>query len=272
MIRRRVAHRVPAGSRSAVVTGGGGGIGAAVARELAERGYRVLVTDVDGAAAEKVAAAVGGESMPHDVTDPEATRAVAEHARTLAPLGAWVANAGLGTGGPLVDLTDAQARALVEVNVLGVVWSCRAAAEAFRAQGQGGELAITASLSALGPVPNLSLYAATKAAVLSLAQALAEEHRADRIRVHAINPDGVATPLLSEMDARAQATVRSGVLLTPDRVAVELLDMFGTSRIVKTAPTWRAVLARANTLAPSVTLRAFPVLQKMGARKLTTRV
>lgn len=269
----RVAHRVAPGSRSAVVTGGGGGIGAAVARELAERGYRVLVTDVDGEAAATVAAAVGGDSLVHDVTDPDATRVVAARARDLAPLGAWVANAGLGTGGPLVDLTDAQARALVEVNVLGVVWSARAAVEAFREQGragvaQGGELAITASLSGIGPVPNLSLYAATKAAVLSLAQALAEEHRADRIRVHAINPDGVATPLLSTMDARAQATVRSGVLLTPDRVAAELLDMFGTSRIVKTVPTWRAVLARANTLAPSVTLRAFPLLQRMGARKL----
>jgi short-subunit dehydrogenase len=264
----RVAHRVAPGSRSAVVTGGGGGIGAAVARELASRGYRVLVTDVSADAAAKVAAEVGGESMLHDVTSPDATREVAARACELAPLGAWVANAGLGTGGPLADLTDAQARALVEVNVLGVVWSARAAVEAFRAQGGGGELAITASLSGIGPVPNLSLYAATKAAVLSLAQALAEEHRADGIRVHAINPDGVATPLLSTMDPRAQATVRSGVLLTPERVAAELLGMFGTRRIVRTVPTWRGVLARANTLAPSVTLRAFPVLQRMGARKL----
>ncbi|WP_312858473.1 SDR family NAD(P)-dependent oxidoreductase, partial [Pseudonocardia pini] len=63
MIPRRVAHRVPQGSRSAVVTGGGGGIGAAVARELAGRGYRVLVTDVDGEAAAMVAAGIGGESL-----------------------------------------------------------------------------------------------------------------------------------------------------------------------------------------------------------------
>ncbi|WP_345417734.1 SDR family oxidoreductase [Pseudonocardia xishanensis] len=268
MIRRRVAHSVPQGSRSAVVTGGGGGIGAAVARELAGRGYRVLVTDVDGDTAAKVAAEVGGESLVQDVTDPEAARATADRARRLAPLGAWVANAGLGTGGPLADLSDAQARTLVEVNVLGVVWSARAAIDAFRAQGGGGELAITASLSGLGPVPGLSLYAATKAAVLSLAQSLSDELRADRIRVHAINPDGVATALLSEMEPRARELVRSGVLLTPEQVATELVGMFGTSRVVRTVPTWRGVMMRTSTLAPSTLLRATPVLQRLGARNL----
>jgi len=268
VIRRRVPHSVPQGSRSAVVTGGGGGIGAAVARELAGRGYHVLVTDIDADAAAKVAAEVGGESVAHDVTDPEATRAVADRARAQAPLGAWVANAGLGTGGPLADLTDAQARALVEVNVLGVVWSTRAAIDAFRDQGQGGELAITASLSGLGPVPGLSLYAATKAAVLSLAQSLSDELRADRIRVHAINPDGVATALLSEMEPRARELVRSGVLLTPEQVASELVGMFGTGRVVRTVPTWRGVMMRTSTLAPSTLLRATPVLQRLGARNL----
>jgi NAD(P)-dependent dehydrogenase (short-subunit alcohol dehydrogenase family) len=272
MIRRPAEHRVPAGSRSAVVTGGGGGIGAAVARELAERGYRVLVTDVDADAAAKVAAGIGGESLAHDVTDAAATRAAADRARALAPLGAWVANAGLGTGGPLSELTEPQVRALVEVNVLGVVWSARAAADAFREQARsgvarGGELAITASLSGLGPVPGLSLYAATKAAVLSLAQSLSDELRADGIRVHAINPDGVATPLLSGMEPNARALVRSGVLLTPDRVATELVGMFGTGRVYRTVPTWRGVLMRTSTLAPSRLLRATPLLSRIGARR-----
>uniref|UniRef100_UPI0015F01D17 SDR family NAD(P)-dependent oxidoreductase n=1 Tax=Pseudonocardia pini TaxID=2758030 RepID=UPI0015F01D17 len=186
----------------------------------------------------------------------------------LAPLGAWVANAGLGTGGPLAELTDAQVEALVAVNVLGVVWSTRAAIEAFRAQGGGGELAITASLSGLGPVPGLSLYAATKAAVLSLAQSLSAELRADGIRVHAINPDGVATPLLSGMEPRARALVRSGVLLTPERVASELVGMFGTGRVVRTVPTWRGVMMRTSTLAPGRLLRATPLLRRIGARNL----
>ncbi|MEU7813677.1 SDR family oxidoreductase [Pseudonocardia sp. NPDC049154] len=267
MIRRRVAHPVPAGSRSAVVTGGARGIGAAIARELAGRGYRVLVTDVDETAAKATAAEIGGESAAYDVTDPAAAHAVAARARELAPLGAWVSNAGVGTGGPLADLTDAEARALVEINLLGPVWGSRAAIAAFREQDGGGDLAITASLSGLGPVPGLSLYAATKAAVLSLASALSAEVRVDGIRVHAINPDGVATALLDTMEPRARALVRSGVLLTPDRVATELVGLFGTGRVYKTVPGWRGAMMRLTALAPGPLLRAAPLMQAIGARK-----
>jgi short-subunit dehydrogenase len=249
------------------VTGGAGGIGAALARELAGRGYRVLVTDVDESRAAAVAREIGGEALAYDVTDPEAAHAVVARAREIAPLGAWLANAGIGTGGPLVELTDAQVRALVEINLLGVVWGSRAAAAAFREQGIGGELAVTASISGVGPVPGLSLYAATKAAVLSLAQSLSAELRADGIRVHAVNPDGAATALLSTMEPRARALVRSGVLLTPEEVATALVGMFGTARVVRSVPTWRAVMMRLTTLAPGPLLRAAPVMQRIGARK-----
>ena len=109
-----------------------------------------------------------------------------------------------------------------------MIWGSRAAIDVFRTQAldgvRGGELAIIASLSAHGPVPGLSVYAATKAAVLSLATSLDSELRRDVAAVHAICPDGVNTLLLTGMadDSQGKALVRSGATcadLTPPRHA-----------------------------------------------------
>lgn len=275
MTRRRVLHQVPTGSRSAVVTGAARGIGESIARELVGRGYRVLVTDVDGEAAAGTAERIGAAAgTAYDVTDPDAAHAVATRARGLAPLGAWVSNAGVGFDGTLAELDEKHVRALVDVNLMGPVWGSRAAVAAFREQAvdgiAGGELAITASLSGLGPVPGLSLYAATKAAVLSLATSLSSELRGDGIRVHAICPDGVGTALLGGMapDGQAKALVRSGVLLTPDQVATALVGMFGTSRVYRTVPAWRGVMMRLSALAPGPLMRLEPAIRAVGARRL----
>jgi NADP-dependent 3-hydroxy acid dehydrogenase YdfG len=168
------------------VTGAERGIGRAVAAELVSQGYLVLVTDVDGPAAESTAAEIGARAgLVLDVTDPAANRLVAARATELAPLGAWVCNAGVAFDGDLTDLTEAQVRLTVDVNVLGVMWGARAAADVFREQALGcvvgGEIGIVASLSAHAPVPNLSVYAATKAAALSLATSIASELRAEGV-------------------------------------------------------------------------------------------
>jgi len=117
-----------------------------------------------------------------------------------------------------------------------VIWGSRAAIDVFRTQAldgvRGGELAIIASLSAHGPVPGLSVYAATKAAVLSLATSLDSELRRDVAAVHAICPDGVNTVLLTGMadDSQGKALVRSGKLYQPHDIAEALVAMFGTKR------------------------------------------
>lgn len=267
---------VPSDSpRSAVVTGAARGIGRAIAVELVALGYEVLVTDVDGAAAEVTAAEIGAHSgAALDVTDPGANRAVAAGAREIAPLGAWVCNAGVAFDGDLTDLTNGQVRLSVEVNVLGVMWGVRAAADAFREQAavgvRGGEIGILASLSAHAPVPNLSAYAATKAAVLSLATSVAAELRPDRIRVHAVCPDGVATAMVDgfDVDGGTREILAAGVLLTPEQVARELVAMFGTRRVYRTMPVWRGVIARAASLSPNVAMRADPLIRRVGARRL----
>lgn len=261
--------------RSAIVTGAGRGIGRAIAAELVGRGYDVVVTDLDPAAAELAAKEIGARlGLGLDVTDPEANRDIAARACEIAPLGAWVCNAGVLFEGPMTGQSVDQVRLMVEVNVLGAMWGIRAAADTFRDQAgggvKGGEIGILASLSAHAPVPGLAVYAATKAAVLSLTTSLASELRKDKIRIHAVCPDGVDTKMVGDMDAHGdvRAALAAGVLLTPAQVARELVDMFGTRRIYKTLPPWRGALARAGSFAPGVFMRADPVLRRVGARRL----
>ncbi|MFC5678412.1 SDR family NAD(P)-dependent oxidoreductase [Aeromicrobium endophyticum] len=261
--------------RSAVVTGAARGIGRAIAAELVSQGYLVLVTDLDASAAEATASEIGAHAgMALDVTDPSANRRVAVRAREVAPLGAWVCNAGVAFDGDLTDLTEHQVRLTVEVNVLGVMWGVRAAADAFREQVAvgvtGGEIGIVASLSAHAPVPNLSVYAATKAAVLSLATSIASELRHDRIGVHAVCPDGVSTAMLEGFDPEGSTReiLAAGVLLSPETVARELIAMFGTRRVYRTMPVWRGVVARSASLSPALAMRLDPVMRRWGARRL----
>ncbi|MFP5022011.1 SDR family NAD(P)-dependent oxidoreductase [Pseudonocardia phyllosphaerae] len=273
---RRRRHEIPAHApRSAVVTGAAGGIGTAIAAELVERGYRVLVTDLDGVAAEATAARIGAAGAAgYDVTDPAEAETVTTLARDLAPLGAWVANAGVGFDGTTTGISAGHARALVEINLLGPLWGARAAVAAYREQAlagtaHGGEIGVTASLSALGPVPGLSVYAASKAGVLSLTSALANEVRGEGIRVHAVNPDGVDTALLRGMEpgGQGQALVRSGMLVTPEQVADALVGMFGTSRVYRSVPAWRAAMMRLTGALPGPALRLEPALRAFGAKR-----
>jgi NAD(P)-dependent dehydrogenase (short-subunit alcohol dehydrogenase family) len=129
----------PGKARSAVVTGGARGIGRAIALELLGRGYQVVVTDLDEAAAKATAAEIGAPlGLGLDVRDAYATRGVVEEARVLAPLGAFVCNAGVAFDDTLQNLTDEQIHLLVDVNVLGVVWGTRVATDVFRDQAKDG--------------------------------------------------------------------------------------------------------------------------------------
>ena len=195
---------------SVVVTGAARGIGRGIAERLVARGHRVVVTDIDGDAVRRTAEEIGAaDGLAHDVRDPVGHRAVAEVARAHGTLVAWFNNAGVGFDGNLTDLSEESARALVEVNLLGVVWGMRTAIAAFGPD--GGDIVNTASLSAHGPVPGLSVYAATKAAVVSLTSSVSAEVPR-RIRVHALCPDGVDTAMVEAMDdlGTAKALVFSG--------------------------------------------------------------
>lgn len=265
----------PKNPRSAVVTGAARGIGRAIAAELVGRGYQVIVTDVDLAQAEVTAKEIGAVvGLSLDVTDEAANNRVAQQACAYAPLGAWVCNAGVGFDGNTIDLTSAQIRTLVDVNFTAVIWGVRAAAGVFGAQAakgiKGGDIGITASLSAHGPVPGLSVYAATKAAVLSLATSLSVELKKEKVHVHAVCPDGTNTQMVTDMkqDGEARELIAAGKFLQPAEVARAMVDMFGTRRVYTTMPKSRGVLMRATSVAPGPMMRAMPVIRRMGRRKL----
>lgn len=265
----------PENPRSAVVTGAARGIGRAIAVDLVGRGYQVIVTDLDAEAAALTAKEIGAvDGFALDVTDEDANIQMAGRACTYAPLGAWVCNAGVGFDGAMTELSGGQITMLLDVNVAGVIWGARAAANVFRAQSlqgvRGGDLAFMSSLSAHGPVPGLSVYAATKAAVLSLATSLSVELKKDRIRVHAICPDGVNTQMVADMDqgGAARALIAAGTFLQPAEVARELVDMFGSRRVYKTLPAWRGVMMRVSSVLPGPTMRAEPMIRRIGRRKL----
>jgi NAD(P)-dependent dehydrogenase (short-subunit alcohol dehydrogenase family) len=249
---------------SCVVTGGARGIGRAIAEQMVARGHRVVVTDLDGDAVARTAAEIGAaEGIAQDVCDPASHRAVAEAAARHGALTVWFNNAGVAFDADLVDLTDEQVRTTVEANVLGVMYGTRAAVDAFGEA--GGDVVITSSLSAHGPVPNLSAYAATKAAVLSLAMSVNLETPRN-VRVHALCPDGVKTPMLDGMvGGRAEKLVRSGGrVLTPEEVAVAAVGMVGSRRVVRTLPGWRAAVMRAGAMVPSQAGGAMAVFAAQG--------
>ncbi|MCY7396551.1 MAG: SDR family oxidoreductase [Nocardioides sp.] len=256
-------------STSCVVTGGARGIGRGIAELMVRRGHRVVLSDLDGAAARRTAAEIGAVAgVEQDVRDPGSHRELALLAAGHGSLTAWFNNAGVGWDGTLVELDEDRVRGLVETNLFGVLWGTRAALDAFGPA--GGDVVITASLSGLGPVPGLSVYAATKAAVVSLAMSVNLE-APPGVRVHALCPDGVATDLVAGMrqDGLARQLIGSGGrLLGVQEVAAEAVALLGSRRVVRTLPGWRGAVMRGAALAPSQVHRGLAVFAAQGARAM----
>jgi NAD(P)-dependent dehydrogenase (short-subunit alcohol dehydrogenase family) len=264
-------------SRVAVVTGGGRGLGRAVANRLAALGHHVVVTDVDLAGAKETAAALpSATALVHDVRDPAAHWSVAERAAGIGPLTVWVNNAGaLVTGAPWL-LDDETVSRIVDVNLLGVIHGCRAAVATMSKGDGGGDIVNIASLAAFGPVPGVGVYAATKAAVTSFTTSLAGDLRwaglHDRIRVHALCPGASDTAMVREVaDDPTSALLHAAPrLIPPPVVADAVVRMIGTRSVVRTMPRGRAAMLRAASLAPGTSVRLLlPYFRSVGERRRT---
>ena len=171
--------------RVALVTGGAGGIGAAVVRRLAKLGASVAVLDLNAAGAQRIASSVGGIAVVGDVTDPATMPAVvAQVEKEFGRLDVVHLNAGIGGGQAGVDgaLDVERYRKLVGVNVDHVVYGVCAAVPALRRQG-GGKIVITASLAGLVGMPADPLYTLTKHAVVGYTRA-AGQARGDAPGAH----------------------------------------------------------------------------------------
>lgn len=260
----------------AVVTGAGRGLGRLIAQRLAARGLTVLATDINVEGAEQTAELCGGGawSMRHDVRDSASHREVAAVARERGPVRVWVNNAGVMPMDSAWDHSDDEVRMSVEVNVLGVMWGSRAAVDIMKPTG-GGHIINIASMSSLCPVPGLSVYAATKAAVLGFTTSLKGDldNAQLPIRVSAICPDAVETDLVRNVWHKQHAGLlfSSGNLLKPDEVADVAVGVLDDYRLVVEYPRARAALAYAFAPFPAFGLRVLREFAKRGERVRRSR-
>ncbi|MCU1528712.1 MAG: short-chain dehydrogenase/reductase [Frondihabitans sp.] len=182
----------------ALVTGGAGGIGAATARLLQERGARVAVLDrdVDGAPDGVLAVAC-------DVTDAgQVDEAVATVVDRLGALDVVVNNAGIGAVGDVADNDDAEWARVLDVNVIGIARVTRAALPHLRRSAQAAVVNTCSAVAFVG-VRQRALYSASKGAVLALTMAMAADHVAEGIRVNAVAPGTAETPWVTRLLAAA---------------------------------------------------------------------
>lgn len=191
------------GGRRAFVTGGGKGIGAAVAARLVEAGAEVTIGDLDPAAHD-VAAAMGARFQRCDITDPAELAAGLEAACGEAGfLHILINNAGIfPTTGPMLQATDEFVHHMLDVNVRAHYSTAR---EAARRMTTGGAIVNLASIAGLGGGGNISAYSASKAAVIALTRAFAHELGPLGIRVNAIAPGIIDTPGVQDQLAPLKA-------------------------------------------------------------------
>lgn len=210
----------------AVITGGGGGIGAACARRLAAAGWRVVVFDIDEGRAQAVAKEVGGWGRALDISDRGAVdQAAAWTESEVGPCGALVACAAHleNPHRPEQQETDEWAR-IFDVNIGGSFHTCRAFGSRMAMRGQGAIVTI-ASITALGSSP-LVAYGPSKAAMVAMTRNLAVAWGRRGVRVNCVAPGPTLTPAVAASHARGerdpQTMIRAtalGRLVQPDEVA-----------------------------------------------------
>lgn len=194
-------------NKTALVTGHASGIGAATAKLLADEGAAIVGVDL---------------SQGQDVADPALWQGLADK---LANIDIAVVNAGIATAAPLADLDFAEWRRTLSVNLDGAMLSIQAAMRAMIGHGRGGAIVTTASISGLKAEPGTGAYGASKAGLIQLAKVAAKEGASHGIRVNAIAPGGVDTPIWDGMDffdqmvgelgSRAAATLAMAQMATP---------------------------------------------------------
>ncbi|TAM56419.1 glucose 1-dehydrogenase [bacterium] len=218
------------GSR-AVVTGAASGIGRAIAQRFAAEGARVVVGDVDLAAAQSVARELGGECFAQRV---DVTRATEVEALVGAAVTRWggldvmVNNAGVGVAATVCDTAESDWERVIAVNLSGTFYGVKYAVAAMRACG-GGSIINTASIAGLVGVPDRAAYCASKGGVVALTRAAAIDHVHEGIRINCIAPGTVDTPWIGRITAgyadpaQARQTMEArqphGRFVTPEEIA-----------------------------------------------------
>ena len=215
----------------AVVTGGGRGIGKALALALASEGCRVAIGDVDGGSAEAAAAELGGDALGLrlDVTDrPGFTAFLDDVERRLGPIDVLVNNAGIMPVGPLDEEDDATAIRLLEINLHAVIHGTKEAVRRMKPRGTGHVVNVASTAGKSG-FPNLATYCATKHGVVGLSEAMRQELRGTGVEVSVVMPGIVKTELstgLVETPAFKSSTPEEVAGAVVDAIAFPRFDVY----------------------------------------------
>ncbi len=252
-----------------VVTGASSGIGAEIARRLAARGARLLLTGRDAARLRQVAdsldpAAPPAEFVAADLADPAGVETVVA-AIGDRPVDLLANNAGFATYGPHAGLDPRAETGVIAVNCTALVGLARAVLPGMLERRRGFVLNIASSI-AFQPAPGQATYGASKAFVLSYSEAVAEEVRGTGVRVATICPGPTGTAFLSAMGRPEAAT--SAIYRRHDsaaRVADAAVRMLDGHRVVKVVGLANSVAAQAGRVTPR------PVLRRISGRLLRPR-
>jgi NAD(P)-dependent dehydrogenase (short-subunit alcohol dehydrogenase family) len=188
--------------RTALVTGGASGIGLGIARRFVEEGASVMLADVNAEGAERCAAELGARAawVQADLSaEPGAERMVQEIIRRFGRLDIAVNAAGIGTLAAIVDQTVEQWDATLDLDLRGVFLSTKHEARQMIAQGHGGAIVNIASINARQPGEGMSAYCSAKAGVEMFTMVAAMELAEHRIRVTAVSPGLIDTPLTAPL-------------------------------------------------------------------------
>lgn len=208
-----------------VVTGAGGGIGAALARRFAAEGARVVVNDIDAARAGAVAAEIGGTAVPGDASG------IVDAARDAlgGTVDVYCANAGLGSGGDAFADEDVWASAW-DVNVMAHVRASRALLPDWLERGSGTFVS-TVSAAGLLTMIGAAPYSVTKHGALAYAEWLSLTYRHRGLKVHAICPQGVRTDMLAATGSAGDIVLKP-TAIEPEDVADALFDAMAEDRFL----------------------------------------
>jgi NAD(P)-dependent dehydrogenase (short-subunit alcohol dehydrogenase family) len=251
---------------TAAVTGGGRGIGRAIAVSLARAGARVAVGDIDLGAAESVAQEIGPDAIAFalDVTNRDQFSEFIDTTEDrLGSLGIFVNNAGVDWVGPFHEEPDEVTRREIEINLYGTTVGSKLALARMLPRGDGHLVNVASGVGRV-PLPGSATYAATKHGVVGLTESLRLEYRRSGVRFTVIQPSQVDTGMID-----GQARPLALPVISPDDVAAAVLDAILNRRFEVWVPRSQAATAKLAAILPRSMREA--IMRAIGVTRIAGR-